>query len=77
MISTRQYLNEAALSVSKLLGLVRGMTNGEIDDIMGNDEAGALAKIAHDLHEYTVQREKDLSFSRQAADRAHRRKAND
>jgi hypothetical protein len=30
------------------------MTDKEIDEIMGNDEAGALALIAHDLHEYAA-----------------------
>ena len=59
MISTRQYLNEAALSVSKLLGLVRGMTNSEIDDIMDNVEAGTLAKVAYDLAAYAEERKND------------------
>ena len=52
MISTRAHLNSAALSVAKLLGLVRGMPDDEIDNIMDNDEAGALAKTARDLAVY-------------------------
>ncbi len=53
-MTTRQYLNEAALSVTKLLNLVRRMTDKQIDEIMDHDEVGALAKIAQDLHVYAV-----------------------
>jgi len=53
MATTRQHLNEAAHSVAKLLGMVRGMTNAEINNIMGNYEARCLAKAAHDMATYT------------------------
>lgn len=59
MTTTRRHLNEAALSVSKLLGMVTGMTDDEIDEIMDHDEVGALALIAHDLHVYAAEQKFD------------------
>ncbi len=54
MTTTRQHLNNAALSVAKLLGMVTGMTDAEIDEIIDNDEAFRLAQVANDLCEYTT-----------------------
>ena len=53
-MKTRAHLNSAALSVAKLLGMVRGMTDAEIDGIIDNDEAFLLAKVAYDLCEHTT-----------------------
>ena len=52
-MKTRQHLNETALSLARLLGMIRGMTDAEIDDIMDNDEVRCLADDAHSLCEYT------------------------
>lgn len=56
MATTRQHLNEAALSVTKLLGIITGMTDAEIDEILSFYEVGNLAESARNLHEYTVNR---------------------
>ncbi len=54
MASTRQHLNEAALSVAKLLGMITGMSDDEIDEILSFDAVGHLAESARNLHEYAV-----------------------
>ncbi len=56
MTITRQHLNNAALSVAKLLGMVTGMTDEQIDEIMDGDEARLLAGHAHSLRYYTEER---------------------
>jgi len=53
MKPTRQHLNDAALSLATLLGLVRGMTDEQVNEIMSNDEAGMLAKLANDMVLFT------------------------
>jgi len=52
MATTRQHLNEAAHSVAKLLGMIRGMTDDEIDRMITIHEAFLLAKSAHSLATY-------------------------
>jgi len=54
MTTTRQHLNNAALSVAKLLGMITGMADAEIDEIIDNAEAFRLAEVASDLCEYTI-----------------------
>ena len=51
MTTTRQHLNEAALSVVEVLGMIRGMTDAKIDEIMSFDEVGHLAESARNLCE--------------------------
>jgi hypothetical protein len=56
METTRQYVNEAALSVAKLLGIITRMTDDEIDEIIDHDEAEQLAETARRIREYAVNR---------------------
>lgn len=54
MKTTRRHLNEAALSISKLLGMITRMTDDEIDKIMYNEGVAQLATVARALHEYAT-----------------------
>ena len=53
MITTRQHLNETALSLSKFLGLIIGLTDDQIDEIVDNAEAERLANATYDMYVYT------------------------
>ena len=52
MATTRQRLNEAALGCAQLLGMVRGMTDDKIDEIMDHDEVERLRDAVQDLVAY-------------------------
>ena len=58
-MKTRAYLNSTALSMTKLLFMIRGMSDDEINEIMVNDKASQLAKAASDLWAYAEGQKKE------------------
>jgi hypothetical protein len=49
MKTTRQHINEAAGSLASILGIFTGKTDDEIDHLMDNYEAEALAETITEL----------------------------
>jgi hypothetical protein len=64
MATTRQHLNETALCLSRLLGMITGMSDDEIDEIMDSDEVARLAKAAQDLNGYAAGQKFDQTTRR-------------
>jgi hypothetical protein len=63
-MTTRQHLNESALCFARLLSIITGMADDEIDEIMDHDEVARLAKNVRDLHGYAAGQKFDQTTRR-------------